>query len=86
MTDKKLERLSPREKAAAHPKSVKLAVAAYCYHVCNGEESDNSHKVKVLVKECVQENCPLWPHRSWRKITGGNVGKNHWRAKSPNTP
>jgi hypothetical protein len=68
-----IKRLSPREKAAAHPKSVKLAIAAFCYHQCNGEDAVNSHITKLEIKNCQELNCALYPHRGWQEITGGNV-------------
>lgn len=67
------KRLSPREKAAAHPRSAKLAIAAFCYHQCNGEEATNSHITKLEIKNCREPNCPLYLHRGWQEITGGNV-------------
>jgi len=79
-------RLTPRERAATRPKSAQLAIAAYCYHVCMGEEAQNSHTTKLMIKECAKTDCPLWPHRGWRKITGGNVGKKHWKHKQPDSP
>lgn len=68
-------KMSPREKAAANPKSAKLAIAAYCYHECIGEQETNSHTSKLTVKNCADGACPLWPHRGWQTITGGNVGR-----------
>lgn len=66
------KRKSPIENAQAHPRNPKLAIAAYCYHECHGEDADNSHTAKLLVKQCGNESCPLWPHRGWQNITGGN--------------
>lgn len=79
------KRLDPRAKAKANPKSAKIAIAAYCYHTCLGEESGNSHKVKLMVKNCQVDSCPLWPHRPWQKITGGTCGKRPGEI-APDTP
>lgn len=66
-------RLSPREKAALFPRSPKLAIAAYCYHDCQGEERPNSHITKNAVKECKNTACCLWISRGWQAISGGSV-------------
>lgn len=71
----KTARLSPREKAAANPTSAKLAIAAHCYHECQGETATNSHSTKFLVKNCADKGCVLWPHRGWQTMTGGNLKK-----------
>lgn len=72
--EQKPARLSPRENAQKNPTSAKLAIAAYCYHGCHGEEKPNSHKTKLAIKKCPEKNCLLWPHRGWQTITGGTVG------------
>ena len=69
------ERLSPREKAKQNPTNAKFAIAAFCYHECNNEESSNSHVTKVAIRDCTMTACPLWPFRGWQNITGGTVGK-----------
>lgn len=66
-------RLSPRDKSALNPNSAKLAVAAYCYHNCLGEEEANSHRTKRKVRDCKNTQCSLWEHRGWQQITGGSV-------------
>lgn len=66
--------LSPGEKAKAVPKSLKLAVAAYCYHNCFGEHAPNSHTTKMHIRDCTDETCHLWPFRGWQMITEGNCG------------
>ena len=71
--EKKPARMSPREKAALHPKSAVLAIASYCYHSCFGQEDANSHTTKVDIRDCKSTECPLWPHRSWKTITGGSL-------------
>lgn len=68
---KRPPRLSPREKAAQSPKNPKLAIAAYCYHSCYGQNDRNSHLTKNDVKNCPATNCPLWQFRGWQNITGG---------------
>lgn len=67
--------LSPADKAAANPRSVKAAIAAFCYHDCFGDETSNSHATKTAIRDCKNTTCHLWPHRGWQHITGGNVGK-----------
>lgn len=69
--------LSPMQKAAANPKSKTLAIAAHCYHICRGETDTNSHTAKLEIKNCPDKLCPLWNHRGWQKITGGNVKNPH---------
>ena len=66
--------VSPSEKSKRHPKSHKMAIAAFCYHDCAGEEQPNSHKIKLFIKECKNTTCHLYPFRPWQDITGGNVG------------
>ncbi len=64
-------KLSPRERAAKLPNNAKLAIAAYCYHDCFGEEERNSHAIKNNIKNCENTGCQLWPFRGWQDITGG---------------
>lgn len=66
--------MSPAEKAKKYPKSHKMAIAAFCYHDCVGEEDRNSHKTKLFIKECKNTACNLYPFRPWQDITGGNTG------------
>lgn len=70
--------ISPDEKARKNPTSLKTAIAAYCYHDCFSEEAANSHTTKMLIRDCKNTACHLWPHRGWQDVTGGNVnqGKN----------
>ena len=70
----KTPRLSPGEKAAKNPGDVKLAVAAYCYHDCNGETATNSHTTKFAIKNCPSKDCQLWRFRGWQDVTGGTTG------------
>ena len=72
-------RLSPREKSALSPRSLKFAIAAYCYHDCFGEEEPNSHRTKKDIRDCQNTECCLWKNRPFQTITGGNV-------KTPDTP
>lgn len=67
--------LSPAEKAAANPTSVKAAVAAFCYHECFGEGDNNSHSTKAAIRDCGNTQCYLWPHRGWQGATSGLVQK-----------
>lgn len=73
-TEKTTRRLSPKEKAAANPRNIKLAVAAYCYHDCNGEIAVNSHSTKFAIKNCSSKDCQLWSFRGWQDISGGTTG------------
>lgn len=67
--------VSPAERAKNHPASMKFAIAAYCYHGCFGEDAPNSHTTKMLVRDCKNTTCHLWPHRGWQDVTGGNVSQ-----------
>lgn len=69
-----VKKISPGDKSALHPKSVKLAIAAFCYHGCYGEEATNSHVTKNEIKNCKETKCQLWNHRGWQQTTGGHVG------------
>lgn len=60
---------SPAERAAKHPKSKSLAIAAYCYHACQAETSPNCWATKAAVRDCPNTACPLWPHRGWQTIS-----------------
>ena len=73
----KPSRMSPAEKAKAFPKNPKLAIAAYCYHNCLGQDEVNSHTTKFEVKNCECTNCHLWPFRGWQTMTGGTVTSMH---------
>lgn len=75
-------KLSPRENAARWPKNAKLAIAAFCYHNCQGQEANNSHTTKVAIRDCKVTTCSLWPHRGWQKITGGLCKPRGARTKS----
>ncbi|SDX88544.1 hypothetical protein [Nitrosomonas halophila] len=57
---------SPLERARDNPRSVKLAVAAYCYHTCKAQTASNSHLTKRAIKNCEKTDCPLWPHRGFQ--------------------
>lgn len=63
-----VKKLSPREKAAKHPGSPKLAIAAHCYHICQGQEETNSHSIKRHIADCPENTCLLWPHRGWQEL------------------
>lgn len=58
------ERRSPIEKAAANPKSLRLAITAKCYD-CEGRDSDPNPRGRV--RECSIRTCPLWPVRPWQR-------------------
>lgn len=63
---------TPAERAAASPKSAKLAIAAYCYHGCHNERERNSHRTKWAIRTCTDVACPLWPHRGFQQPTSRN--------------
>jgi hypothetical protein len=65
---------TPRERAAKHPKSVKLAVAAFCFYCQGGENSETPTLIKARVRDCGTVDCPLHPHRGWKKITTIGIG------------
>jgi hypothetical protein len=53
------------------PFSAKAAIAAYCYHDCQGESRPNSYTVKADIRDCKRTDCNLWPHRGWQRIDAG---------------
>lgn len=63
-----VKKMSPRERAAKHPGSQKLAIAAHCYHGCQGQEEINSHLTKRHIADCPETSCLLWPHRGWKEL------------------
>lgn len=63
-----VKKMSPREKAAQHPGSQKLAIAAFCYHKCIGQNEINSHLTKRHIANCPEETCELWTHRGWQEL------------------
>lgn len=75
--------MTPAEKAAARPKSAKLAIAAFCYR-CAGGNDDNPHLSKALVRDCPSNTCPLWPHRGWQNITTGRRSRPEKRQTRAN--
>lgn len=64
----KPQRLTPLEKSSAHPKSAKLAIAAFCYHTCHSADGISPTTVKAAIRDCAKSACPLWPHRGWQNI------------------
>lgn len=73
-----IRRMTPGEKAKRHPKSAKLAIAAFCYHSCMSETRKNAQNVKLDIRDCQSTKCELWPHRGWQKLRD--------RANSARTP
>ena len=63
-----VKKMSPCEKSAANPSSQKLAIAAYCYHICAEQKENNSHLTKREIADCQTLTCPLYPHRGWQKL------------------
>jgi hypothetical protein len=62
-------RKTPREAALARPKSSLLAIAAFCFDCMGGASTENPSVTKAAVRDCKSTDCPLYPHRGWRKIT-----------------
>lgn len=60
----KIERLSPLEKAAKNPKSLRLAINAKCYS-CQGEDSDPGFRKRIGT--CDVTTCPLNPVRPYQR-------------------
>ena len=58
------ERLSPAEKAAKRPTSLRLAINAKCYD-CVGADADPGPKARV--RDCAIKTCSLHPVRPWQK-------------------
>lgn len=63
-----VKKMSPGEKAALHPTSAKRAIAAHCYHGCQGQDEINSHLTKRSIANCPEKNCGLWLHRGWQEL------------------
>ena len=51
--------LNPREKAIAHPKSLRARINRNCWE-CGGED-------KQEVKFCTARNCPFYEIRPWQE-------------------
>lgn len=77
--------ISPGEKAERNPQSLKMAIAAFCYHDCVGETRKNAHESKYFIGQCANQACHLWPHRPWQNSTGGNLREIR-QASTQNTP
>lgn len=57
------ERLSPAEKAARNPKSLRLAINAKCFD-CVGADADPGPRGRV--RDCHIATCSLHPVRPWQ--------------------
>lgn len=75
--------MSPAEKAAAFPTSAKLAIAAYCYHDCQGEVANNAHTTKLAIRDCRIQDCNLWSNRPWQTNTFGHIKPKPADAEQP---
>ena len=53
--------LNPIERAKQNPKSMRLAINAFCFD-CNGQESG----WRNAVRGCPSENCPLFGLRPYK--------------------
>lgn len=58
-----LERLSPREKAARNPSSLRAAINAKCFDCVGAENADGGYR--RAVRECPARTCSLHPLRPW---------------------
>lgn len=59
------ERLSPIEKAARHPKSLRMAVTAKCWDCCGGGHDPNT---RGTIAHCTVTDCPLYTHRPYQRM------------------
>jgi hypothetical protein len=66
------QRMSPVERAAANPKSLKLAIQARCFQ-CQDTGVGTPHITKSQVRDCAVTSCALWPHRGWQSVTTRNA-------------
>lgn len=57
-------RLSPVERAALKPKSLRRAVTAKCWDCCGGGLDSNT---RWTISECMVLSCPLHPVRPYQK-------------------
>jgi len=71
---KNVKTKTPRENSAGHPKSAKLAIAAFCYRCMGGEDTNHPHTVKSMVRDCTSTDCPLWNFRGFQKVTTKGKG------------
>lgn len=68
------QRLTPAERSAADPKSLRLAIDAFC-HDCKDDGSNRPHIVKARVRECTEKGCRLWLVRGWQTTTTRKTSK-----------
>jgi hypothetical protein len=57
-------RLDPIQKAAANPRSAKMAIKAKCYECC-GAGADPG--IRATIGGCTVTLCPLHPHRPYQQ-------------------
>lgn len=60
---KTLIRLSPAEKAARNPSSLRMAITAKCFDCVGGGADPNP---RGAVRDCSVKGCPLYPVRPWQ--------------------
>lgn len=80
------QRMNPVERyRVADSKTPVLAISAFCY-CCQGgsKEGDAVRMVQAAVRDCSQEDCPLWAHRGWQGMTSYGGAKT--RSTTPSTP
>ena len=58
---KGIKRLSPLEKAKQNPKSMRLAINAFCYECMGFAKS-----WRTDVRDCTAPNCPLFGFRPYK--------------------
>lgn len=58
-----VQRLSPTEKAARNPKSLRMAINAKCWE-CSCEQRSE-------IRDCSITACPLWPVRPYQSADDG---------------
>ena len=62
-----IERLTPIQRAAKNPTSLRMAINAKCWD-CEGGAADSS--VQWRIGNCVVPDCPLYPVRPYRSFKG----------------
>ena len=61
---KPLERLTPIQRAARNPSSLRMAITAKCFD-CSGRGNDPCWRQRI--RECPCPSCPLYPVRPYQQ-------------------
>jgi hypothetical protein len=77
--------LTPDQRAEKQPKSLKLAIAAFCYQ-CQGADDEHPNLTKARVRDCKVVTCRLWRHRGWRNISTKGLGNLDSETLTPALP